>query len=55
MKMVHCLEMLLKLLPFAGSGSECVVAKKEGINFIGYEINEEYVQLCNHRLDEPLL
>jgi len=40
----------LLLVPFAGSGSECVAAKKEGINFIGFEINEEYVRLCIKRL-----
>ena len=39
------------IVPFAGSGSECVAAKKQNINFIGYEINEEYVTLCNNRLD----
>ena len=27
------------LIPFAGSGSECVVAKEEGIDFLGIEIN----------------
>ena len=41
----------LLVVPFAGSGSECVAAKKEKINFIGFEINEEYVKLCNERLD----
>ena len=40
----------LLIVPFAGSGSECVAAKKLNINFIGYEINEEYVKLCNERL-----
>ena len=34
------------------SGSECVAAKKEQVNFIGYELNPEYVELCNQRLDE---
>ena len=42
---------ILLVVPFAGSGSECVAAKKLNINFIGYEINEEYVKLCNERLD----
>lgn len=42
----------LLVVPFAGSGSECVAAKMENINFIGYEINKEYVKLCNKRLDE---
>ena len=32
------------LIPFTGSGSECVVSKKLGIPFIGVEINPEYVK-----------
>ena len=44
------LENNILVVPFAGSGSECVAAKKLGVNFIGYEINNEYVQLCNERL-----
>lgn len=40
----------LLIVPFAGSGSECLVAKQEGIDFIGYELNEDYVKLCNDRL-----
>lgn len=31
------------LIPFSGSGSECVVAKSLGIGFFGCEINREYV------------
>ena len=42
----------LLVVPFAGSGSECVAAKKLNINFIGYEINPEYVALCNKRLND---
>jgi site-specific DNA-methyltransferase (adenine-specific) len=42
----------LLVVPFAGSGSECVAAKKMGINYIGYEINNDYVDLCNERLLE---
>jgi len=38
------------VVPFAGSGSECVAGKNLGINFMGYEINPEYVELCNSRL-----
>ena len=41
----------LLVVPFAGSGSECVAAKKENINFIGFEINQEYVKLCYQRLE----
>ena len=40
-----------QLFHFVGSGGECVAAKKLNINFIGYKINEEYLKLCNERLD----
>lgn len=43
-------ENTMLVVPFAGSGSECVAAKKQNINFIGFEINKEYVSLCNQRL-----
>lgn len=42
----------LLLVPFVGSGSECLAAKLENVNFIGFEINEEYVKLCTERLEE---
>lgn len=32
------------LVPFAGSGSECVVAKSMGVEFLGVEINPEFVK-----------
>lgn len=38
------------LVPFAGSGSECLAAKKLGLSFIGIEINAEYIKLINDRL-----
>lgn len=40
------------LVPFAGSGSECVAAKNLGLPFVGVEINEEYVKLINDRLSD---
>jgi site-specific DNA-methyltransferase (adenine-specific) len=43
------------VVPFVGSGSECVAAKKEGIYYIGFEINPVYVDLANKRLDEVQL
>jgi site-specific DNA-methyltransferase (adenine-specific) len=38
------------LVPFAGSGSECLASKQLGLPFIGIELNEEYVKLIQERL-----
>lgn len=38
------------LVPFAGSGSECVASKKMGLPFVGIELNPDYVSLINERL-----
>jgi len=38
------------LVPFAGSGTECVAAAKEGLYFIGCEINPEYIKIAEARL-----
>ena len=35
------------LIPFAGTGSECYIAKKMGIDFYSTEINPDYVNLAN--------
>lgn len=40
------------LIPFAGSGSECVAAKKMALPFVGIELNEEYIKLIQSRLAE---
>lgn len=40
----------LVVVPFAGSGSECVAAKIQNVKFIGFELNPEYVTLCETRL-----
>ena len=40
------------LVPFAGSGAECVVAQKMGIDFFAVEINSDYVMLANAWLEE---
>jgi site-specific DNA-methyltransferase (adenine-specific) len=40
------------LVPFAGSGSECVSAKKMNLPFVGIELNEEYIKLIHTRLCE---
>lgn len=41
----------LLVVPFAGSGSECVSAKNNNVHFIGFEINKEYVDICYKRLN----
>lgn len=40
----------LVVVPFAGSGTECAMAKKEGRNFIGFEKKAEYVEMSNNRV-----
>jgi len=40
----------LVVIPFAGSGSECVAAKKAGRDFIGFELNEKYVKMARERV-----
>ena len=42
----------LVVVPFAGSGSECVSAKFMGRKFLGVEINEEYVKIGMSRLED---
>jgi len=37
---------------FMGSGTTAVVSKKLGRKFIGFEINPEYIELIQNRLDE---
>lgn len=38
------------LEPFAGSGTTCVACKELGLDFIATELNQEYVEVCNIRL-----
>ncbi|MFA5374517.1 MAG: site-specific DNA-methyltransferase [Dehalococcoidia bacterium] len=42
----------LVVIPFAGSGTECVAAKMENRRFIGFELNPEYIQIAEKRLQE---
>ncbi len=39
------------LVPFAGVGSECVAAYREGLHYIGFETVAEYVDVARKRLD----
>ena len=40
----------LLIVPFVGSGSECVSAKNNNIDFIGFELNRDYINIANERL-----
>ena len=42
----------LVVVPFAGSGTECVSAMSNGRDFWACEIKPEYVELARHRLAE---
>ena len=38
------------LVPFAGSGTECVAAVAEGRGYLGFELNPVYIELAQQRL-----
>jgi site-specific DNA-methyltransferase (adenine-specific)/adenine-specific DNA-methyltransferase len=40
------------LIPFVGSGSECVAAAIEGRRYVGFELNPTYVELAKSRLEQ---
>lgn len=40
----------LILVPFTGSGTECVASKNNQRRFIGFELNAEYISIANMRL-----
>ena len=40
------------LVPFVGSGSEVVSAKKLGLRFIGFDLNPDYIKLAEARLNK---
>ncbi len=39
----------LLLVPFAGSGADCVAARQLGIKFLGFETDAEFVRMSNER------
>ena len=43
------------LVPFVGSGTECVVAAHEGRHYTGFEINPEYIRLAKQRIQDKAL
>jgi DNA modification methylase len=44
----------LVIVPFAGSGTECAMAVKEGRRTIGFEITEKHVKMSNDRIQKHL-
>jgi site-specific DNA-methyltransferase (adenine-specific) len=42
----------LVLIPFVGSGTECVAALMEGRKFLGFEINSDYITIANKRISD---
>jgi site-specific DNA-methyltransferase (adenine-specific) len=43
----------LVLVPFAGSGTECLAAKRLGRSYIGFEVNDQFVKLAESRIHDP--
>jgi len=41
--------------PFAGSGTTCLSALKSERDYIGYDVNQEYIELANTRIREYIL
>jgi len=39
------------LAPFLGAGTECVVAKKLKRQYLGFELENEYIEIANKRLE----
>ena len=42
----------LILVPFAGSGTECVAAIAENRRFIAFELNQQYIEIANSRITQ---
>lgn len=40
----------LVLVPFAGSGSECLAARMAGRRFVGFDLNPDYVEIASGRV-----
>lgn len=43
------------VIPFVGSGSECFITKIYGGNYIGFEINPDYVLLAEHFINNTFI
>ena len=50
-----CPENGIVLDPFMGSGTTAVVARKLNRNYLGIELNEEYIKIAEERLSQEVL
>jgi site-specific DNA-methyltransferase (adenine-specific) len=59
---LYIIQELIKLLtqegdfvldPFCGSGTTCIAARNLSRKYLGIEINPDYVNLANNRMEEP--
>lgn len=55
MILAGCRQGGIVLDPFMGSGTTAFVARKNGCDYIGIELNPEYVELANERLKQKVL
>ena len=42
----------LAVIPFAGSGTECLACAQLGLDYVGYEIDKDYAEMANRRTKE---
>lgn len=49
-----CPEGGIVLDPFMGSGTTAIVARKLNRNYIGFELNPNYVSIAENRLEKEL-
>ncbi|KAB2902486.1 MAG: site-specific DNA-methyltransferase [Anaerolineae bacterium] len=42
----------LVIVPFAGSGTECLASVMENRQFIGFELNPDYIDIANKRIND---
>lgn len=54
-ELIKCNKGDLVFDPFAGSGSTLLASKQEGRDFLGFEIEENYINIINKRLKQQVL
>jgi site-specific DNA-methyltransferase (adenine-specific) len=53
--MASCPDQGNVLIPFAGSGTECMVARDLGLQFTAFDLNPSYVRMANNLLSSSIL